>query len=306
LAYVSPISLFDVSDGAIKTFNINDNVRVLSVVTKQSNYDLNFRLKPAIWLKVEMLNGNKGYIPYYENKFILSNSVSTQIERCIEYYTLYPFNNDYTQNPNTDFGISPSVNEKNIIKTNVDYQVLLQAVLYEYKNAEVYRDSGFTLDGFTLVGICFGESNATRKKNLFGSTMNLPSKEQDVGKEAVISALLKSGLAATREHAIVIINNDDGATGYSGKGFYTQVGKLIGHLEYDIKLHTKNGIVSDLDISTNYTSYARAEANAINWRNFSTMSDKSDIKYYSYQYYNDSQIISRIGDLANLCSKLGG
>ena len=79
--------------------------------------------------------------------------------------------------------------------------------------------------------------------------------------------------------------------------FYVKAQGLVAFLQ--TRIDEKN-----YDISTNYTSYCRAVANAIDWeKNYRQGFD--DAQYFTYKFYNINEIQKIIGEeLASKCTYL--
>lgn len=188
--------------------------------------------------------------------------------------------------------------------TNPEYQGFLMAlannasVLNKYRTEYQTNNISNPIDGFVLIGIMFTESSAgIDEENLIGSTVHVYERN---GTASVINALIECNLAFSKDDAIELCKSE---------AFLANCIKLVNHLEVPLTWNTTN-----YDISTNFTSYAVAEANASRWRN-NYKQGKTDFYdyYYSYYSYNDGnnvvyfddKIINDIGlALYNYISKL--
>ena len=146
------------------------------------------------------------------------------------------------------------------------------------------------MDGFVLIGICFGESNAGayNRANLFGSTQGIGEEAYDYGEKIVIDAMICCGIASSIVEAKSIIQNDD-------NDFYVQAAKMIGHLEI--------GLTFDkIDLSANYTSYCTAYANAANWRKCYN-AHIFERENYAFYYYSKQQLLNLLDEkIISICS----
>lgn len=234
------------------------------------------------WIKVNSgdFYGVWGYVRYSEtmpNKYI-----DLIVERYEKYNLNLAFHNYYSS--------GHAYSERNVFVDNPEYQGFLMALADVYPGISKYNELGYILDGFVLIGICFGESNAGAyvRTNLFGSTKGIGENYFVYGKEIVIDAMICCGIASSINEAEKIIENDN-------NNFYVQVAKMIGHLEIGLTF-------DNIDLSTNYTSYCTAYANAANWRKSynAHIFDQDD---YAFYYYTKQQLLNLLDeDIISRCS----
>lgn len=282
------------------SYAYSTEIKVYSVVKSEESY----------WLKIkyDQNSENMGYVKWNEKTFVdVNNGIQNIIDKFGIYHINLPFHFAYPQNEDNELSHvkNPDVSEyHHIFKTNPEYQGFLMAlsdsatVLNEYRMFYSEKNISHPIDGFLLIGIMFTESGAgVDDDNTVGSTQYAENRS---GRKAVISALLQSNLAFSIQEAGDLCND----------GFFLACVKLINHLE--VPLHYKE---VSYDISTNFTSYAISEANAIRWRvSYENGSSEFYDYYYStYAYYNsygipvflDDDIKNDIGeDLSNFISIL--
>ena len=149
-----------------------------------------------------------------------------------------------------------------------------------YIALDSYRDNGYPMNGFILIGISFGESSAgLANDNYFGARFGFDEGNSDdvrrlsIGQSQVIGAMRKCNLAFSAKDALNLMETEK---------FYVKAQGLVAFLQ--TRIDEKN-----YDISTNYTSYCRAVANAIDWeKNYRQGFD--DAQYFTYKFYNLNEI----------------
>ena len=157
---------------------------------------------------------------------------------------------------------SPSKN----VFSNIDYQKVMLELPNTYSGISEYREQGYTFDGYTFIGICFGESNAQNSRNYFGSTGNVSEKYMNIGVDSVSNALVNAGICTSYNEAQNMVYSDT---------FYYQAAKMVGHLEI--------GLENNVRLEDNYESYTNAERNAVRWREADLSG--ADESCYGYRYY---------------------
>ena len=257
-------------------------------IAKEVNQDFQYHASALIyangeyWIKVFSQNEYDvwGYIKYSD--IMPSKRVDLIIEKHKKYNMNLDFHNFYPS--------GHAYNERNVFIDNPEYQGFLMALADVYPGTSKYNELGYVLDGFVLIGICFGESNAGayNRTNLFGSTQGISEETYVYGKKTVIDAMICCGIASSIFEAEKIIQNDD-------NNFYVQAAKMIGHLEI--------GLTFDkIDLSANYTSYCTAYANAANWRNCykAHIFERED---YAFYYYSKQQLLNLLDEkIISICS----
>ena len=234
------------------------------------------------WIKVFSQNEYDvwGYIKYSD--IMPSKHADLVIEKYKKYNMKLDFHNFYKS--------GHAYKERNVFIDNPEYQGFLMALTDVYPGTSKYNELGYVLDGFVLIGICFGESNAGayNRANLFGSTQGIGEEAYDYGEKIVIDAMICCGIASSIVEAKSIIQNDD-------NDFYVQAAKMIGHLEI--------GLTFDkIDLSANYTSYCTAYANAANWRKCYN-AHIFERENYAFYYYSKQQLLNLLDEkIISICS----
>ena len=217
-------------------------------------------------LKNTIKNSKSGTATYYAQKALEGYQAEKERRSVLPKEIFYggtkihSFYNKYSE---SKYGTESS--SKNIF-TNLNYQKVLLELPETYSGIAEYQNKGYKMDGYTLIGICFGESNAHSGTNLFGSTTSVSAIELEIGKKSVETALIKTGICQNANEARQLICSDD---------FYLQTALMIGHLE--------NGLNNNVKLESNYQSYEMAEKNAERWRWADIMS--VDEGEYSYNYF---------------------
>ena len=263
------------SAGAVKSTAKASNTDTVSISTRSnsSSYAGQYKDmsdesldKTINNLKNTIKNSKSGTATYYAQKALEGYQAEKERRSVLPKEIFYggtkihSFYNKYSE---SKYGTESS--SKNIF-ANLNYQKVLLELPETYSGIAEYQNKGYKMDGYTLIGICFGESNAHFGTNLFGSTTSVSAIELEIGKKSVETALIKTGICQNANEARQLICSDD---------FYLQTALMIGHLE--------NGLNNNVKLESNYQSYEMAEKNAERWRWADIMSvDESE---YSYNYF---------------------
>ncbi len=106
---------------------------------------------------------------------------------------------------------------------SIEHQMMLMSLGDCIPNdiKEYAKNQGISLDGYTLMGICIGESTGGNTTNYFGAVGILSDESKQFANNIAIDALIKSGIASNKADAEKMINSDD---------FYYQAGCVISYL----------------------------------------------------------------------------
>lgn len=154
-----------------------------------------------------------------------------------------------------------------------DHQYFLYSLTnnYESSSKQYYSDRGYEIDAYLLMGIAYGESNASkpsenRKFNPFGEASSLGNASAEKARNRAVQALQDCGLAKDATAAQSMMDSDP---------FYEKAARVLSYMD--------NGIAYDIPLNVNYESLNSAMPNINRWRN-AVASGSTDRDDYSYRY----------------------
>ena len=150
-----------------------------------------------------------------------------------------------------------------------DHQYFLYALTENYEKKSAYAAQGYEIDAYLLMGIAFGESNATvnHSDNPFGASEALGSDSVTKATERAVQALQDCGLAANASEAATLMASDS---------FYQKAAEVLSYMD--------NGYEYNTPLHVNYESLNYAMDDIERWRE-AVESGSTDESDYAYRYY---------------------
>lgn len=186
------------------------------------------------------------------------------------YYSALSYLNKFTPIQTFNHYSAGNIGKESIEKTifTYDHQYFLYALTDKYLNKNEYAKQGYEIDAYLIMGIGFGESNASQKSsNPFGAAANLSSDAIESANSRAITALIDCGLASNSTEATNLLASDT---------FYAKAAQVLSYLD--------NGLKYGTPLEVNYESLKQAMPNVIRWRNaVETGSTNSDD--FGYRYF---------------------
>lgn len=148
-----------------------------------------------------------------------------------------------------------------------DHQYFLYALTDKYDSAakNYYTYHGYNIDAYLIMGIGFGESNASQtSSNPFGAVSSLSTASVNKATNRAVRALQDCGLAANQTEAKNMMASDP---------FYQKAAEVLSYLD--------NGFNYKLDPMKVYSTFDQANQNAERWR--TAVENKT--QDFSYIYY---------------------
>ena len=181
-------------------------------------------------------------IKYLQNEIKNTSSLykKSELQKEIEFIKIKNKNNNSSITSNTnsysnkDFKLLP-FSSSYIVLNNEDHQRMLMSLgECTPQNIKDYSEQqGITLDGYTFIGICIGESTGGQTSNYFGSVANLSQKSKNLAASTATQALINAGIASNENDAEIIMSKDD---------FYFQAGCVVSYLNNTVN---NNGYITD-------------------------------------------------------------
>lgn len=151
-----------------------------------------------------------------------------------------------------------------------DHQYFLYALTADYDSAakSYYAEQGYSIDAYMLMGIGFGESNASKSSsNPFGALASLNSSGINKAANRAIQALQDCELASTEADAKKWMDSDP---------FYQKAAEVLSYMD--------NGYSYGLDLKNVYETADQANKNAGRWR-YAAAAGSTNEEYFAYYYY---------------------
>lgn len=170
----------------------------------------------------------------------------------------------YNSYDNPDNGVTKTIYTQ-------DHQYFLYALTDKYDSAAkgYYSYKGYKIDAYMIMGIGFGESNASQtSSNPFGALAPLSTSSINKATDRAIQALQNCGLAANIGEAKSLMASDP---------FYQKAAEVLSYLD--------NGYNYRLDPMNVYSTFDQANQNAERWRTAvaNNSQNKQDFAYYYYK-----------------------
>ena len=170
----------------------------------------------------------------------------------------------YNSYDNPDNGVTKTIYTQ-------DHQYFLYVLTDKYDSAakSYYSYYGYTIDDYTIMGIGFGESNASQgHSNPFGEVKSLSTSDKNTATNRAIRALQDCGLASNSSEARSMMAADP---------FYQKAADVLGHLDVGIKdKHNPMNV---------YSTFDWAKQNSERWRAAvaNNSQNKEDFAFYYYR-----------------------
>ncbi|MBP1563353.1 MAG: hypothetical protein J6C38_06515 [Oscillospiraceae bacterium] len=149
-----------------------------------------------------------------------------------------------------------------------DHQYFLYALTDKYSNKSAYANQDYEIDAYLIMGIGFGESNASQtSSNPFGATGSLSPEKIALANSRAIRALQDCGLASNATQASNLMNSDP---------FYAKAAQVLSYMD--------NGLAYGTPLNVNYQSLNQAMPNVNRWRN-AVENGSTNPDDFGYRYF---------------------
>ena len=192
------------------------------------------------------------------------NSAMNYLYRFTPINTYNCYSDDYVYRPISCGSVTDTIFTQ-------DHQYFLYALTDKYNSAvkSYYANQGYTIDTYMIMGIGFGESNASQSStNPFGAADPLSTPNVRNAYNRAIRALQDCGLASTEADAQRWMASDP---------FYQKAAEVLSYMD--------NGYSRGLNLKNIYETADQANQNAGRWRNAvkSGSTNEEDFAYYYYK-----------------------
>lgn len=154
-----------------------------------------------------------------------------------------------------------------------DHQYFLYSLTnnYDSSSKKYYSERGYEIDAYLLMGIAYGESNASKPKdngyfNPFGEASSLTEASAEKARNRAVQALQDCGLAKDATAAKSMMDSDP---------FYEKAARVLSYMD--------NGIAYNVPLNVNYGCLDSAMPNINRWRN-AVASGSTNKDDYGYRY----------------------
>lgn len=191
------------SDGTPKINSSSDAKRYMNELNKLKGSEVSIKAATAAGVKVDSY-GNPIINSALDAKAYM-NALNTISNKYSNNFKTMPFSKSYVQ------------------LNNEDHQKMLIALgdCAPQSIKDYTKSQGVIFDGYTLMGICIGESAGGKYPNYFGSLGEMSESSKRYGDDYAIKALIESGIANNKIDANKVMAQDN---------FYTEAGSVIAHL----------------------------------------------------------------------------